>query len=381
MKKIIFRKLLKDYLVFFSIALISSSVVIWVFQAVNFLDIIIEDGRNYLIYLKFSLLNFPKILSRLIPFVLFFSLFYVTIKHELNNELLILWNFGINKIDLVNFYLKFSIIILLLQILFTSYLVPKSQDMARSYLRTSTVNFYGNFIKPQRFNDTIKGTTIYSEKKDAEGNLRNIYIKKEKDSLNFQTIHAKKGNIKEINGTPYLILFDGKNITVNNNEITAIGFSKFNFALNTSKTNTTTYIKTQELPSLRLIECLGIIYKIKLTYIKFKNSNIENCSTENKINILREIYKRLFIPIYIPILSLIPFLLIITSKESIHFLKFRFLVFFLGLSVIIFSETTIRLIDITLTHNLKFIIIPLTILLIIYFTFIYFFQIKFKKNI
>ena len=380
MKKIIFRKLLKDYLVFFSIALISSSVVIWVFQAVNFLDIIIEDGRNYLIYLKFSLLNFPKILSRLIPFVLFFSLFYVTIKHELNNELLILWNFGINKIDLVNFYLKFSIIILLLQILFTSYLVPKSQDMARSYLRTSTVNFYGNFIKPQRFNDTIKGTTIYSEKKDAEGNLRNIYIKKEKDSLNFQTIHAKKGNIKEINGTPYLILFDGKNITVNNNEITAIGFSKFNFALNTSKTNTTTYIKTQELPSLRLIECLGIIYKIKLTYIKFKNSNIENCSTENKINILREIYKRLFIPIYIPILSLIPFLLIITSKESIHFLKFRFLVFFLGLSVIIFSETTIRLIDITLTHNLKFIIIPLTILLIIYLTFIYNFKIKFKKN-
>ena len=380
MKKIIFRKLLKDYLVFFSIALISSSVVIWVFQAVNFLDIIIEDGRNYLIYLKFSLLNFPKILSRLIPFVLFFSLFYVTIKHELNNELLILWNFGINKIDLVNFYLKFSIIILLLQILFTSYLVPKSQDMARSYLRTSTVNFYGNFIKPQRFNDTIKGTTIYSEKKDAEGNLRNIYIKKEKDSLNFQTIHAKKGNIKEINGTPYLILFDGKNITVNNNEITAIGFSKFNFALNTSKTNTTTYIKTQELPSLRLIECLGIIYKIKLTYIKFKNSNIENCSTENKINILREIYKRLFIPIYIPILSLIPFLLIITSKESIHFLKFRFLVFFLGLSVIIFSETTIRLIDITLTHNLKFIIIPLTILLIMYLTFIYNFKIKFKKN-
>ena len=289
MKKILFRKLLKDFLVFFSIALISSSVVIWVFQAVNFLDIIIEDGRNYLIYVKFSLLNFPKILSRLVPFVLFFSLFYVTIKHELNNELLILWNFGINKIDLVNFYLKFSIIILLLQILFTSYLVPKSQDMARSYLRTSTVNFYGNFIKPQRFNDTIKGTTIYSEKKDAEGNLRNIYIKKEKDPINFQTIHAKKGNIEEINGTPYLILFDGKNITVNNNEITAIGFSKFNFALNTSKTNTTTYIKTQELPSLRLIECLGIIYKIKLTYIKFQNSDIENCSTENKKNILREI--------------------------------------------------------------------------------------------
>ena len=379
MKKIIFRKLLKDYLVFFCLALISASVVIWVFQAVNFLDIIIEDGRDYLIYLKFSLLNFPKILSKLIPFVLFFSLFYVTIKHELNNELLILWNFGINKIDLVNFYFKFSIVILLLQILFTSFLVPKSQDMARSYLRTSTINFYGNFIKTQKFNDTIKGTTIYSEKKDAQGNLVNIYIKKG-TADNFQTIHAKKGILKEINNTPYLILFDGKNIKVNNKEITTIGFSKFNFALNSSKTNTTTYIKTQELPSLKLIECLSIIYKIKLLFKRSQNSSIENCSAENKINILRETYKRLFIPFYIPILTLIPFLLMITSKENIHFLKLRIFVFLLGLSIVIFSETTIRFLDVILINNLKFIIIPLIILFIVYLTFIYTFQIKFKNN-
>ncbi len=381
MKKILFRKLLKDYLVFFFIALVSASVVIWVFQAVNFLDIIIEDGRNYLIYIKFSLLNFPKILSKLMPFVLFFSLFYVTIKHELKNELLILWNFGINKIDIVNFYLKFSIFILLLQILFTSYLVPKSQDMARSYLRTSTINFYGNFIKPQKFNDTIKGTTIYSEKKDTQGNLKNIYIKKETDPNNFQTIYAKTGILKEINSTPYLVLFDGENIKVNNNEITTIGFSKFNFALNASKTNTTTYIKTQELPSLRLIGCLSLIYNIKLISTKSQNSNIENCSVGNKINILREIYKRFFIPLYIPILTLIPFLLIMTSKENIHFFKLRLLVFLLGLSIIIFSETTIRFIDIILINNVKFIIIPLIILLIIYIAFIYSFQLKFKKNI
>ncbi|WP_440656385.1 LptF/LptG family permease [Candidatus Pelagibacter sp. HIMB1509] len=381
MKKILFRKLLKDYLVFFCIALISASIVIWVFQAVNFLDIIIEDGRNYLIYIKFSILNFPKILSKLMPFVLFFSLFYVTIRHELNNELMILWNFGINKIDIVNFYLKFSLIILLLQILFTSYLVPKSQDIARSYLRTSTINFYGNFIKPQKFNDTIKGTTIYTEKKDIQGNFKNIFIKKEKDPDNFQTIHAKKGILEEINGVPYLVLFNGENIKVNNNKITTIGFSKFNFALNASKTNTTTYIKTQELPSLKLIECMSTLYKIKLKFIKSLNTKIENCSNENKINILREIYKRLLVPIYIPILTLIPLLLIITSKENIHYFKIKILVFLLGLFTVIFSETTIRFIDVILINNIKFIFIPFAILFIIYITFIYYFRLKFKINI
>ena len=111
MKKILFRKLLADCLIFFLITLFSSGIIIWIFQAVNFLDIIVEDGRNYLVYLNFSLLNFPKVVSKLVPFVLFFSFLFVIGKYELRNELIIFWNFGINKIDLINtWYLNTAII-------------------------------------------------------------------------------------------------------------------------------------------------------------------------------------------------------------------------------------------------------------------------------
>ena len=114
MKKILFRKILIDCLTFFFITLFSASIIIWVFQAVNYLDIMIEDGRDYLVYVNYSLLNFPKIITKLVPFVLFFSFFYVTIKYENNNELLLFWNFGVNKIELVNFIFKFSLFLTLL---------------------------------------------------------------------------------------------------------------------------------------------------------------------------------------------------------------------------------------------------------------------------
>ena len=146
MKKILFRKLLIDYLTFAFLALILTSLVIWVFQAVNYLDIMIEDGRDYLVYLKFSSLNFPKILSKILPFVLFFSIFYVTTKYELNNELIIFWNFGIHKMQVVNFVFIVSIFLMLVQIFLASLIVPSSQDLARSFLRSSTINFYENFI-------------------------------------------------------------------------------------------------------------------------------------------------------------------------------------------------------------------------------------------
>ena len=122
-----------DYMSFFLIALLSSSIIIWVFQAVNYLDIMIEDGRDYIVYINYTLLNFPKIVSKLYPFVLFFSLYYVTIRYEANNELIIFWNFGVSKIELINFILKFTFILMLIQILLSSLIVPKCQDLARSF--------------------------------------------------------------------------------------------------------------------------------------------------------------------------------------------------------------------------------------------------------
>ena len=69
----------------------------------------IEDGRDYLIYINYSLLNFPKIISKILPFVFFFSFFYIFIKYEIKNELMIFWNFGVEKIQLINFFFYFQL--------------------------------------------------------------------------------------------------------------------------------------------------------------------------------------------------------------------------------------------------------------------------------
>ena len=193
MKKIIFRKLLTDCLIFFSITLLGISAIIWVFQAVNFLDIIIEDGRNYNVYLLYSFLNYPKIISKVFPFCLFFGFSYVFIKYELKNELIIYWNYGIEKLSLVNFFLIISIFILFFQILLIAIIVPKSEEMARTLLRSSNVDYFEGLIKPRKFNDNIKDLTIYAEDKNSKNEFINIYIKKRTASDQFQITFAKKG--------------------------------------------------------------------------------------------------------------------------------------------------------------------------------------------
>ena len=376
MKKIIFRKLLLDYIIFFTIALLSSSVVVWIFQAVNFLDIIIEDSRDYLVYINYSLLNFPKILSRLFPFVLFFSVFYVTDRYEQNNELMIFWNFGVNKIAVINFFFRISFILLIIQILFTSIIVPNSQNLARTFIKNSSISDFSNFIKPQKFNDTITGVTIFSEKKDLEGYLYNLYVKRDLENNDFLITYAEKGKFKNINNTPVLILFNGETINYQNNEITNFSFSKTDFVLKNYTTNTTTQTKTQEISTLDLFICFQRIYNFEYLSFFSKNIDIINCSSKNIKNIIREMYKRLLIPFYIPLLILISFLLIISSKESANYKKIKFLTFFLGLITVILSETTIRFITANLNFNMKLVVIPFILILLFYFLLLF----NFKSN-
>ncbi len=378
MKKILFRKLLSDCSIFFLIALISSSLIIWVFQAVNFLDILIEDGRDYLVYFSYTMLNLPKTVSKLIPFAFFFSFFYVISKYELNNELMIFWNFGVKKFELINFLVRFSLILLIFQILLTTLIVPKSQDMARSYLRLSNFNFFENFIKEGKFNDNIKGLTIYSEKKDEDGFYYNIYLKNNTDRENVQITYANKGIFKKINNTNVLRLINGHTISKVNDKFTNLSFSQSDINLSDTKTNTITVRKTQEISTLNLIKCLSILKKINFVKFNEKNLDEQNCDISNVNNLIKEIYKRLFVPFYIPVLMLVTLLLIIKSKESANFTLRRIIVFTIGFFTIIFSETTLRLIDNEIFKNIKIVVIPFLLILTLYF--IFYKSFKFKSS-
>jgi len=372
MKKIIFRKLLLDCLTFFFLALFGISLIIWVFQAVNFLDIMIEDGRNYNVYFNYTLLNFPKIISRILPFALFISFSYTFIKYEANNELIIFWNHGVNKISIVNFFFWISILIMLIQILIMAIIVPKSQEMARSKLRSSNVDYFEGLIKPKKFNDTIKGLTIFAENKNEKGELKNIYIKKNNYEKGFQITFAKKGIFETKGNKKILVLYDGQTLNQNNNKITNFDFSKSDFGLGNMDSHLVTHPKMQEQSTVSLIKCIKSIFEKK-------NYNIINCDQSNPINIYKAVFKRLINPFYLPVLILISLLFILTSKENLKYTKHKYLIFLFGLGLIILSESSLGYVSNNLQKNILILVLPIILTFLIYIIFIH--KLKLLKRV
>ena len=100
MKKIIFKKLSNEILIFFLIFSVAITLIVWVIQAVNYLDIVTEDGHSFSVYFNYTLLSLPKIFSQLLPFIFFLSVFYIINLYEEKNQLLIYWTHGVTKIEL-----------------------------------------------------------------------------------------------------------------------------------------------------------------------------------------------------------------------------------------------------------------------------------------
>ena len=370
MKKIVYRKISNDCLKFFLLTIFTISLIIWVLQAVNYLDFVIEDGHGFLVYFNYTLLSFPKIFSRIFPFAVFISFSYIFLKYENKNELVIFWNFGIKKIAFINFFIKFSLIFVLLSLLLNAVITPFAQDKARSFLRSSDLDFFESILKPKKFIDVVKNLTIYFDQKNADGLLKNIFLNDSAKNGNTQTTIARTGKLEMRGNRKILVLYNGNTINNINGKISEFKFSKTDFNISNFSSNTTSQKKTQENTTAELIKCSLVLKNIKENNTKKQAREITNCNFINLKNIYEELYIRLIKPFYVTFLIAIALLLILKSKNHPTFNVNKLKIYTLGFLFIIFLESSSKFIATNLLQNLFISILPFLFVFIIYFYFL-----------
>tara|TARA_B100001057_G_scaffold21187_1_gene19627 strand:- start:134 stop:1264 length:1131 start_codon:yes stop_codon:yes gene_type:complete len=332
-KKLIFKKFFIDNTYFFLSAIITVSLIVWVIQAVNFLDFVTEDGHGLAVYFKYSLLNFPKILSRLFVLIFFISIFYTINKFEQNNELKIFWMNGIHKVKFIKNLIIYSLISLTFLYLLTSYIVPWSQNKSRVYLQESNIDFFPSLISEKKFIDTVDKLTIYIEKKVEAENYENIFIK-DTDKEKTKFIYAKTGKLINKPDERIFKLYDGKILDVNNGKVTSFDFKTTNFDLSKYLTKSTTDFKIQEKTTTSILSCYINYFLLEKKYFY----DVINCNDPAIKEMQKELFIRLVKPLFLPAITLSLCFLLLYPKENSQFKFSRIWVFFLGLFIIIFSE-------------------------------------------
>lgn len=367
MKKTIFNNLFNEVTLFFLVCSLTLTLIVWIIQAVNFIDIISEDGHSITTYFSYAILNIPKIYNKLLLLSFFLSIYYILGVYENKNQLIIFWVNGITKTEFLNKLIFLSIIFTFFSLILSYFIVPFTQDKARSYIRNSNLDFFPSLIKPKKFIDTVENLTIFLDEKEDDS-LKKILIKDSSIGGVSQLIISKSGKIVNNNQTKYLSLNNG--IIINygkGKKLTSFNFEQSNFDLNKYKTKTTITPKIQETKSITIIKCL-----------KNLNSDMNkktligklNCEKSFIKNLTQEIYKRTILPLYIPILCVIASLVVLKSNNNDKFKNFKIKVFLSGIVIIIFSQISINTVSINIHTGIATLCTPFVLIFISYLLFL-----------
>ena len=354
----------------FLIILFGLSMIALTVRAVNFLDLIVDSGYDVIIYFKYSILNLFGIAPKFIPLSFLLSLVIFILKHKQDSEFVILWTSGVKKIYLVNLFFVTSAIILILYLLFTTFLTPLALNKSRLLLSNENFGSFVPTVRTQQFSDSFKGFTFIVEKK-INNELKNIFLHDKGNNIKnlssnttkieSTTIIAKSGIVND----KTLIMFNGQIISAKNNfENEIIKFEQLNIDLSSLNNTTIKKPKIQETNTITLIKCL---------FDKKSNQN-EFCNDDFKKEILSTLNRRIIIPFYIPVLSLLCSLLLVKSKKN-YFKNIN--IFIYCFIILLFTELAVRYTGINTFILYIFILLPFSLLLILYSSLIY----KFSKEI
>jgi len=366
MKNTIYKYIFYEFLRYFLVALFAFAIIVWTIQAVNFLDLVVEEGHGFRTYFIYSIFTLSKVLAKLIPFCFMLAMILTLTKLEKDNEAIIMWTAGLNKIYIVKLIFKISLIIMLVQLFFTSLVNPAMLGMSRNIIKNSQLQFVPTLMKEKQFNDSVEGVTIFIEKKIQTGKYKNLFIKDEGKLFSGQdsettTIFAKYGSLGKDEAS--LILYNGNIQKLNKDgDLSVIKFEKteLNFSNLTTKSIITP--KIQETSTLKIFNCM----------LNVNIKNLHNCSEgkkslmDNKI----EFNKRFGMPIYIPLISLICAFLLTSRKDKKIYNYNKYIYFFICFLILTLAEILVRYSGTSLNHTFVYYLLPIGLLPLFYFVLI-----------
>ncbi len=356
------------FLILFGFSLIALTV-----RAVSFLDLIVDSGYPISTYFFYSTLNIFGFAPKFIPLSFLLSLMIFVIKHDQEGELIILWTSGVKKISFVNLFLSISILVTLIYLIFSVFLTPFALNKSRELLSNDKYNSLLPTIKKQIFTDSFKGFTFFVEQKNGN-EVKNIFLHDKGNILEKLSPNTKSSKETSVIAESGIIskkkffLINGQIIsTKQNDETDIVKFEELSIDLSELNSFTIKQPKVQETTTIKLLGC----------FKKESNLDLKVCSEDFKKELYPVLNRRIVLPFYIPIISLLCSFLLIKSKKK-YFNKFS--VFCYCFLVLLFAELAVRYTGLSSALRISFLILPITLALIFYSLLAYQFSKEFKTK-
>ncbi len=278
---------------------ISLTSIVWLTQALRFVEFIVNQGVSITLFLHLTLLLVPSLLLMILPPALFCAILFTYNKLTTDSELIVMQAMGLSRWHLARPAFTVAAIAIIFTYIIALYLQPVSykqfKDM-QSILRDSYVSL---LVQEGVFSNPVDGLTVFIRERDANGKLYGILVHDDRQPNTSTTMMAESGRLLESPQGPRFLLENGNRQEIKDGHLSLLNFESYTLDISFYTNNITK--RKSDVQELFMPELLGF-------------SDESDLTKAEKLKRRAEAHQRIIWPFYIVSLTLLALTALISGQ-------------------------------------------------------------------
>ena len=193
----------------FGFFVIVFTVVIWLTQALRVLDTVVANGQTAKVFLEFSALLLPVVMSIALPIAAFGATLHAVNRLLSESEIVAMLASGLGGLSIARPAALFGALVTLAMAVTTLYLQPTAAQQLRSRIAEVRADIANALVFEGRFLHPAGGLTVYVRETGPEGGMRGVFVHDQRDPEAEITYTAREALLQRDAEGPRILMFDG----------------------------------------------------------------------------------------------------------------------------------------------------------------------------
>lgn len=189
--------------------LVITTLIVWMTQTLQRVEIIVEYGQGLGVFAYLSILIIPSLLAIIIPFTLFGAAVFALYRMQTDSEIAVMFAAGVSRMRIAAPILLITFLGSLATLYVNVDMMPRSYRVLKQAVADIRADFASSFIRSGEFTTVGDGLTIYVDEVRPGNQFVGLLINDYRDMDSPDTYMAQRAILRDTENGPVLYLRNG----------------------------------------------------------------------------------------------------------------------------------------------------------------------------
>ncbi len=206
---------------------VSLTSIVWLLQALRFIDFIVNQGVSIMLFLKLTTLLIPLLVLTILPPAFFCAILFTYSKLKGDSELVVMQAMGLDKWNLTIPALRVGFWLTIIAYGMALYIQPISMSAFREMQVFLRNNYVSILLQEGVFSSPVDGLTVFIRERHDDGTLKGILVHDSRKEGSAITMMADQGMLVQTPSGPRFLLEHGNRQEMKKGKLSLLNYDSY----------------------------------------------------------------------------------------------------------------------------------------------------------